>query len=327
MSAEDAEIAPVEDGPVAEGPPLTPADQARFAADALDRTASLAVIGIAAVGFYRAAGAILASGDSSHLMSGLLNVVAGLALAWLLGTLIRGFASLIRLQAEHADAFGRAEQRMAEGLERLGAGLAEARQIASTTDPKTQIYMDLRHAIRMADWADAETNLGLLRDRYPDDPQLARAEADLLRARNEAAQELLGKLEAAREVNDPERVIELRDKLKPLLASDALKTMDRDLARWFLALIQKRLRAGTVRPDVAVLAGKVAESLDDTPEGASLRASLPTLRRAAGLCAKCAQPYTGIENACPNCLNGPGLVTVPFPQLASVETEESPPGD
>ncbi|MFO0950400.1 MAG: hypothetical protein U0835_04475 [Isosphaeraceae bacterium] len=56
-------------------------------------------------------------------------------------------------------------------------------------------------------------------------------------------------------------------------------------------MIQKRLRTGTVRPDVAVLAGRVADSLDDTPEGASLRASLPTLRRAAGLCARCAQPY------------------------------------
>jgi predicted amidophosphoribosyltransferase len=48
----------------------------------------------------------------------------------------------------------------------------------------------------------------------------------------------------------------------------------------------------------------VAVSLYQTPEGASLRASLPTLRRAAGLCARCARPYKGIADACPACLTG-----------------------
>jgi hypothetical protein len=43
-----------------------------------------------------------------------------------------------------------------------------------------------------------------------------------------------------------------------------------------------------------------------TVEGASLRASLPTLRRSAGLCPRCAQPYTGLANACPQCLAAPG---------------------
>jgi predicted amidophosphoribosyltransferase len=59
-----------------------------------------------------------------------------------------------------------------------------------------------------------------------------------------------------------------------------------------------------VQGDVAELAARAAESFGDTPEGASLRASLPTLRRSAGLCPRCAQPYAGIDEACPQCLAG-----------------------
>jgi hypothetical protein len=67
-------------------------------------------------------------------------------------------------------------------------------------------------------------------------------------------------------------------------------------------LIHIRLRSGKIQPDVAILAGRVAEIFSHTVEGASLRASLPTLRRSAGQCPRCAQPYTGIADACPACL-------------------------
>ena len=79
-----------------------------------------------------------------------------------------------------------------------------------------------------------------------------------------------------------------------------------------MALIQKRLRAGTIRIDVVELAAKVAERFDHTSEGASLRAALPTLRRSAGLCARCGKPYTGIADACPVC-----LTTQSFPAFAA----------
>jgi hypothetical protein len=69
-----------------------------------------------------------------------------------------------------------------------------------------------------------------------------------------------------------------------------------------LKLIHIRLRSGKIQPDVALLAGRVADVFSHTVEGASLRASLPTLRRSVGLCPRCAQPYTGIADACPSCL-------------------------
>jgi hypothetical protein len=76
-----------------------------------------------------------------------------------------------------------------------------------------------------------------------------------------------------------------------------------------------------MRADVAVLAARVALSLDDTPEGASLRASLPTLRRAAGLCARCGQPYTGIAEACPICQSAAAVIA---PAPAAVDRPVDP---
>ncbi len=57
-----------------------------------------------------------------------------------------------------------------------------------------------------------------------------------------------------------------------------------------------------MQTDLAVLAGRIADAFSHTVAGASLRASLPTLRRSAGLCSRCGQPYTGLANACPACL-------------------------
>ena len=146
------------------------------------------------------------------------------------------------------------------------------------------------------------------------------------KARRTAAQELLAKIDAARTVNDPERVIELRDALQPLLDPDALRATDRDLAKWFVGILFRRSRAGTIRADVARLAGQVAARFDGTPEGASVRASLPTLRRAAGLCALCGQPYLGIENACPICLAGAPLSVPPSaPTSPSAKFTPTPP--
>ena len=79
-------------------------------------------------------------------------------------------------------------------------------------------------------------------------------------------------------------MIELRDALRPIVDPDDILALDRELAKWLMTVVSKRLRGGTVRADLATLAGKVAETFGTTTEGASLRASLPTLRRAAGLC-------------------------------------------
>jgi hypothetical protein len=112
----------------------------------------------------------------------------------------------------------------------------------------------------------------------------------------------LAELEAAQEVSDPERVLEIYHELAPALAETRRKAIENEVAKWFMNLIHRRLRSGKVAPDVVVLAARFAVTFAATMEGASVRASLPTLRRSVGLCPRCAQPYTGIGEACPQCL-------------------------
>lgn len=118
------------------------------------------------------------------------------------------------------------------------------------------------------------------------------------------ADELRARLEASRSANDPDTVIALRDELTCHLEAGPLAELDRDLVGWLIKLIQRRMRAGTVRVDVVQLAGRVADRFGTTVEGASLRASLPTLRRSAGLCPVCGEPYAGLESMCPRCQAG-----------------------
>src|SRR5207248_1016661 len=96
----------------------------------------------------------------------------------------------------------------------------------------------------------------------------------------------------------------------PSLESEPRATLERDLARWFLNLIHRRLRTGKIQPDVVLLATQVAETFGATAEGASMRAALPMLRRSVGLCPRCAQPYTGAAEACPDCLAGGPMVAL-----------------
>ena len=70
----------------------------------------------------------------------------------------------------------------------------------------------------------------------------------------------------------------------------------------------------------AALAARVAESFGDTPEGASLRAALPSLSRNAGLCPRCAGPIPERTALCPA---APGAAA-PFPLPDSPGSEVIP---
>jgi hypothetical protein len=217
-------------------------------------------------------------------------------------------------------------ERMAAALERMATALerapgAPAPPTSAAPDARVQALGAIRRAIRGASWDEAEVLVLAFVEAHPGDPEAARLGGELAEARQRAARSLLDRIVAARAANDAERVLELRDAAAHLLPRDDAAELDRDLARWFMAMIQKRLRGGVMRPDVAILVARVCESLDATPEGASLRAALPTLRRSAGLCARCGEPYAGLDDACPKCLTAATL-----PPLGAAPLGDSPNG-
>lgn len=114
--------------------------------------------------------------------------------------------------------------------------------------------------------------------------------------------ELQARLHAAQEAGDVEGLLAYYDQLAPRLDAEARAPLDTRLLRWFLDRLMRRMRGGTVAADVATLAARIADRFPATREGAALRASLPTLRRSAGLCPECARPYQGDEDVCPECL-------------------------
>jgi hypothetical protein len=112
---------------------------------------------------------------------------------------------------------------------------------------------------------------------------------------------LLTELDTARSSGMVRKVIELRDALTQYLKGESLHDLDRELVRWLRELIERRTLAGTVN---AGLAGGVARALDsfgDMPQADPLRASLPGLRRRAGLCQDCGQTVANHETTCADC--------------------------
>jgi hypothetical protein len=193
-------------------------------------------------------------------------------------------------------------ERIARSLEERGApGMGDG----SPNILRKGAVGDIERAIRDASWSEAERLLAEFEAFYSGDPAAAVLKDQLAAARERARSDQLAELVAAREVNDPDRVLEIYQHLGPSLDPERRGSLERELGKWFMNVIHRRVRSGIIQVDVVQLAGRFADAFPMTPEGASVRASLPTLRRSVGLCPRCAQAYTGVADACPKCLAGP----------------------
>jgi predicted amidophosphoribosyltransferase len=157
-----------------------------------------------------------------------------------------------------------------------------------------QLEVGLDQAARLLDRI--ATNLEERRQQFRTEPE---------RTSQSSMQDRIAELKAAREVNDPVRVLVLYEEIAPLLEDTDRGSLQSEVAQWFLTAIYRRLRTGKIQVEVVELASRFANTFAGTTEGASVQAALPTLRRSAGLCPRCAQPYTGVAKACPECLRGP----------------------
>jgi hypothetical protein len=259
----------------------------------------------------------------------------GFALAgWVADRLLRALAELIGLlvdQAESAATTARLlEREVAPSLARIALAVERlSAQPASGPDRAAEqrraiAVAGVRQAIDEGRWERADRLIASLRRDFPETPEADELTDDVAQGRQRAIDDLKGRLDAARAVNDPDQVLTYRDELTLHLRGDELKELDRQVVGWLIMLIQKRLRAGGVRAEVVELASRTAQSFGDTPEGASLQASLPTLRRSAGLCPKCSRAYTGTEDACPECLRAVPRRTAGPPSIGSPAPENAP---
>jgi hypothetical protein len=256
---------------------------------------------------------------------------------WVAGRLIKTGAELIDAFADQAESAARnaelIEQHAIPTLGRIALALEKLSVEQKSPQPKPEPVDDeaarahqvARQAIASGRWAQAEKLVARFVKEHPG-PDAARLLAELEDSRNAAVEKLMTRLEAAKRAEDGLLAVEIRDALTEHLRGDRLADFDRDLARWLVGEIKRKVRSGPIKPEVATLASRVADSFADTPEGAALKASIPNLRRSAGLCPRCARPYRGSDSACPRCLGRDPTGTNPsyVPLSDESDLEESP---
>ncbi len=257
-----------------------------------------------------------------------LTYLGGFGLAgWVTGKLLGTSAGLIDAVADQAEAATRAveliERHAVPTLGRIALAL-ENLAPPSPSVPDDRPIAEARRAIAGARWALADRLVGaIVRDRPG--PEAANLLAELADSRERAVSGFRAQLDAARVAGEALRVVDLRDELTQHLRGEDLGALDRQLVRWLVGEVRRRVKTGPIRPDLAELAARVVDSFADTPEGATLRTSLPNLRRSAGLCVSCGRPHRGNPETCPRCRSAhPGVAPSPVPPSGPPDFEESP---
>jgi len=235
-----------------------------------------------------------------------LITLGGFGLAgWVAGRLLRAGAELIEVFVDGAQAAVQTsyliETRLVPGITRLAAALESFEAAAGGLET---LSAGVRKATRERRWGRAERLLDAARRDDPHSTEIAALAAEVDRAQQAEVAGLVARLDAARGADDPDQVITCRDALTQHLRGGPLRDLDRRVVRWLTEAVERRARSGPATTELAALAARVADSFGDTPEGAALLATVPDLRRRAGLCPDCAHPYRGKADACPDCLRG-----------------------
>lgn len=229
----------------------------------------------------------------------------GLA-GWAVGRLTRAASELIEIFVDSAEAAARTNQlieaQVVPGLARAVAALERLANAAPRVGVGgSRLTAEVRAAIREADWGRAARQLEALQRHEPGHPELPALRSELGSASRSEVEELTRRLDEALDADDGLTAVDCRDALTRHLKGDALDTLDRRVVRRLASDVRRRARDRTVDADVAALAARLADSFADTPEGASVLAALPGLRRSAGLCPGCGRVPAGRGGACVGC--------------------------
>ena len=185
--------------------------------------------------------------------------------------------------AQRQSILGSLAERIDQLSERLAEPLPPAAAATSTDWLAEQSLAEIRRTIRAGKWDEAAALLDGFSPADLDDPRLSSLRQEIQSAREAARSQYLAQLDAARQVSDPDRVLQLHQTLIPLLDAETRVALEADLSQWFLRLIHNRLRIGKIQTDLVVLAGRIADAFSHTVGGASLprfAAHPPPQRRA-----------------------------------------------
>jgi hypothetical protein len=198
--------------------------------------------------------------------------------------------------------------RMCQLLEKTNESLAsevaarpQPELVSKVVEVRQQALDAVREAIRREWWDQARRLAASFAEQFPAAPEAKDLSAQVDAAFTRKIQSLREQLDTAERAADAEVMLNTRDRLSGYLNGTELYQVDRRVAHWMAAHLREALAAGRAR-DVVHLAERVVDAFGDTTnEGAQVRVALPTLRRSAGLCPDCGQPYDVSLVRCPAC--------------------------
>jgi len=242
---------------------------------------------------------------------------------WVAGRLLRGAAEAIELLVDTAEAGWRTadliELQVVPALGRIANAL-ERPSSSPREDASKRALEKIRRATSEGRWEHAERLAAKFVREFPDAPDASLMEREIAESRWAVIDQLQGKLDEARRRNDPSAVMDVRDTLTLHLRGEALHDLDRQLVRWLVHQVQRRLRESAPLPDLLALTTRVHETFADTTEGAGLAELLVKLRKASGLCIHCGRVSSAKSEVCPTCRSQ----DVPLNTASSPRSKEKP---
>jgi hypothetical protein len=188
-----------------------------------------------------------------------------------------------------------------EALASAGSAKVPVTLNAAPNEARSRAIESVREAMKQERWEHAKRLARAAAEQFPDSIDATELTAQVETTFTRRVQSLREMLQQAEQAGDCDSLLNLRDRLSAYLDGTELYQVDRRVAHRISQILREALAAGRAK-EVVQLAERLVDAVgDSTQEGAQVRASLPTLRRSAGLCPECGQPSDPSRARCPAC--------------------------
>lgn len=196
-------------------------------------------------------------------------------------------------------ALARLTEITAAGMARLAAESAAVSTARSRE--RTDAFDNAQRVVAAGPWLEAHQRVQDIQERFPDDPRAPALAAALDARRKRDAAELRALLDESQTGKNPDLVLDLRDRLSKLLDETVAADLDRQVARWCTVHLRESLADGRASDTIETVERVVRTFGDTINDVIQLRAALPMLRRGAGRCPDCGEPYDVRLARCVEC--------------------------